>query len=219
MRSGRLWISFTIPDDTGSVYLGDLMLLMEKGRYAAVINDNYEGALKEYRTKYPRFGDKTTKNLMKSESKLGSYDDVKYVCHDSWGIDCTKKFRGVTPIQPVVSGESPTLVDQLTPIFEWQASSEPEITYDLVVYEGFAFIREGLVAAYLPGRIVVYQEGLSSAAWRPDVPFEKGRKYFWSVRLRKEGVVSTWSRYSYFTFYVIGWKSGQGNWFSFATPG
>jgi hypothetical protein len=49
-------------------------------------------------------------------------------------------------------------------------------------------------------------------------PIIPDKKYYWSVRLRRDGVVSNWSRYSYFAFYVVGWSSGYGQWFSFSTP-
>lgn len=216
--SGRIWLHFTVPKDANSLYVGDIRLLIEKSMYKVGIMDNYEIATEKHQTKFPAAVDSPQKGIIKPDPGVGSFDAVKYICADGWGIECTKKFRGVTPLQPEVHTAGFTTVGSLTPTFEWQASSEESVTYDLAIYDAFTYSRDGIVTKYLPGGITVYKEGLKYPTWQLNSPLKPDNKYYWSVRLRRDGVVSSWSRYSYFAFYLVAWSSGYGQWFSFSTP-
>ena len=71
---------------------------------------------------------------------------------------------------------------------------------------------------YTEGRLVAYAKGLAQPSWQPEQPLEPDQRYFWSVRLRRGEDVSSWSTYSYFNFFLIGFSSGHGQWFRFITP-
>lgn len=218
VRSGRIWAEFSVPQDAESVYIGDLKLLMDKGIYSFGIADSYTEAIEKYRTKFQSKSDQPVKALMALQGKLGTYERVKYVCAEEWGIECTDKFRGITPIFPDVTKGRFSEVGSLTPRLEWKPSASEGITYDLLIHEAVTYSRSGMDEQYMPGLIVVYEERLEAPAWQPDKPLKPGKKYLWSVRLRQDGTVSNWSRHSYFAFYVFAWSAGHGQWFSFSTP-
>lgn len=217
-RSGRLAVHFNVPKGVERLYIGNMTLVIEKGLYRAGIKDDYDEAVEKHRAKSPGTFPLPQKALMELESELGTFDSVRYICAEGWGIECTKKYHGVTPIQPKTATQSFNVVDSLTPSFEWKPSSKEGITYDLVIYEAMPYSLAGMVTEYLPGRVVVYEEGLKSPAWQPDAPLKPDHKYYWAVRLRQDRIVSNWSKYSYFAFYIVGWASGHGQWFSFSTP-
>lgn len=66
--------------------------------------------------------------------------------------------------------------------------------------------------------MVDYQQGLTKPDYRPGMALEPDTKYFWTVRLRHDGIVSNWTSMSYFQFLVFAAKSGVTPWFGFSTP-
>ncbi len=51
-------------------------------------------------------------------------------------VGCTT-FKGLKPVYPEVGHPNfPKKVDSLQPTFRWQPSPEPEVIYDMIVYEG-----------------------------------------------------------------------------------
>jgi hypothetical protein len=155
---------------------------------------------------------------METEPELGAFDSMQYICAEDWGIECNNEYRGITPLEPEPATLGSTTVDSLMPAFAWLPSSATGISYDLVLYEAFSYSLDGIVSKQMPGRVVAYVEGLETPAWQPAAPLKPAQNYYWSVRLRRDGTVSSWSRYSYFAFFLVGWASGSGQWFSFTTP-
>lgn len=53
---------------------------------------------------------------------------------------CSTTFHGVTVISPPPSTANmnwpPPAVDSLQPILRWQPVEEPEVSYDVIIYEG-----------------------------------------------------------------------------------
>lgn len=207
---------FTVPAGGKTVYVGDLALVTRGNATAPALAHAYEIALAEFRAKHP---DRPPPEnaVMLPEEEPGVATAIKHICAEGWGISCTKQFRGITPVRPTeVKGFNP--VDRLDPIFQWQPATDRQVTYDVVVYEAADFKgRNG--TGYLLGRLAAFRQGLTSPTWQVDRPLTPGQRYFWSVRLRKGETVSNWSTYTYFNFFLIGFSSGSGQWFSFTTPG
>ena len=217
-QTGRIWARFNVPQGVESLYIGDLNLSINKGLYRFEIKDDYDTAVENYKTKFPNAPDVPLKGLLEPERKLGSSEHARYICAEEWGIECTDKFSGVTPVHPDKTLGNFGEVHSLTPRFEWKPSSNKDVTYDLLIYEAASYSRSGIDIQYMLGRVAVYKEGLKTSTWQLDTPLKPNQQYFWSVRLRQDGVVSNWSKYSYFGFYVFAWSSGYGKWFNFSTP-
>jgi hypothetical protein len=216
--SGKIRTSFTVPQGAKSLYIGKLMLLLRKGRYKIGISDNYDEAVKGYRKRFSGASDQPHRELMKLESRLGTFESMKYICAKEWGIECTKKYYGVTPVYPDGAQSGFSEVNSLKPSFKWKPSSNDDVTYDLVIYDAVHFGGSMLEPRYIAGELVAYKEGLKEPEWQPDMPLKPKHNYIWSVRLRHNDVVSNWSTYSHFGFYIVAWTSGYGKWFKFTTP-
>ena len=219
-RSARIWMHFMVSEGSESLYIGDLTLQMQGGLFSFRAEDRYDPAVETFRTKFPDATDQPQKGLMEIEQRIGSLERTTYICRPDWGIKCTKTYKGVTPIRPEITKGSFTSVDSLTPSFEWRPSSRGDVAYDLVIYEAFTYSRGVMKirSRYIPGKVAVYEEDLKAAIWRPDTPLKPDREYFWSVRLRRDGTVTNWSNYSYFSFYLVASSSGYGQLFGFSTP-
>lgn len=216
--SGRIRARFTVPQGVKGLYIGELKLLMTKGRYSIEIKDDYNVAIERYRKKFHGASDQPHMGMMKHEARLGTFERRNYICAKEWGLECKKKYKGVTPVHPngVQSGFSK--VNSLNPRFDWMPSSNVDVTYDLVIYEAVHFGGSLIEPRYTAGQLVVYKEGLKSPGWQSDISLKPNQKYIWSVRLRRDSVVSNWSTYSHIGFYLVAWTSGYGNWFKFSTP-
>ncbi len=206
---------FTMPPGGKIVYVGDLALVTSGNTTAPGLARAYDATAAEYRTKYP---DRPPPEnaTMQPEDEPGTASTIRYICAEGWGISCTKQFRGITPVRPTEVRGFKT-ADRLDPLFQWQPSTDPQVTYDAVIYEAADYKgRNG--TNYIMGRLTAYRQGLTGPQWQIDRPLTPGQKYYWSVRLRKGETVSNWSTYSFFNFFLIGFSSGSGQWFSFAAP-
>ena len=110
------------------------------------------------------------------------------------------------------------MVDSLRPTFKWQPSSRSYVSYDLVIYQAVKFQVESGKSYYHAGSVVDYQQGLTHPEYRPETPLKPDNKYFWNVRLRRGDIVSNWSSFSYFHFYLVAYTWGTEPWFGFSTP-
>ena len=110
----------------------------------------------------------------------------------------------------------------LAPTLEWTPSADPEATYDVAVYEAMRLDRLGLKPPYIRGAVVEYAGDIESPRYKLENKLKPNTKYFWSVRVRKNGRVSSWSTisYKYFAFLIFGFASGSGSGvhFNFTTP-
>jgi hypothetical protein len=218
VRWGNIRARFTVQQGVKSQYIGDLKLLMVKGRYSVNIMNNYDLAAEKYHKSFPKELELPHLGLMETEARLGSYERMKYICAEDWGIECTKKYRGIIPVQPDGTQSGFSKVDSLKPRLEWKASLNEQVTYDLAIYEAAKFGGSLIEPNYMTGQLVVYKEGLQTPEWQPEISLKPNQKYLWSVRLRRDGVVSNWSTHSHFGFYIVAWTSGAGKWFKFTTP-
>lgn len=210
-----LRMMFTMPEGAGAVYIGDIALVSQDERMLIGVHNGFEEATTGYKEAHPEAVAGPVSGMIAPEPEMGTAERIHYVCAADWGIACTDSFRGVTPAYPpAVRGFDP--VDSLTPRFQWQASTDPAVSYDLALYQAATY--RGIKDSHIIGRLISYQQGLTAPSWQIDRPLEPGHEYYWSVRLRRGATVSNWSTHSYSHFYIIAWSSGYGQWFNFSTP-
>ena len=93
------------------------------------------------------------------------------------------------------------------------------VSYDVAIWEAAAYrVPSKLVSNYIPGPLALYEENLVAPELALAKPLKPKTKYFWSVRFRDGDSVSSWSRAGHFTFMLVAWTSGSGQWFAFETP-
>jgi hypothetical protein len=218
-RTGYIGAKFKVLETGGDVYLGTIEF---RGNVAFLVPqflDKYDEISKLYDTRFPARKGKAIKQLFEQPQPVGTFSSFRDVCHNEWGIQCDKRFRGVTPLSPVVSSSGFPLVSDFKPKFRWKPSVEKDISYDLILYEAAAYAVSGAITpSYMKGRVVAYEEDLKESYWIPKRPLKPDTRYFWSVRLRDGKTVSQWSTHSHFTFLIVAMSSGYGQWFQFKTP-
>lgn len=136
-------------------------------------------------------------------------------------VGCTT-FQGIKPISPEVSVPGALKrADSLQPTFRWEPSSEANVTYDLVVYEGITIKEESFPYSirHAVGREVYYREGLKEPEHRIEEPLKPDTEYYWSVRLRRGAQVSSWALYDRTVFIPgISYSKVRNYPFMFKTP-
>ena len=209
--------AFTVPADAKAVYIGELYLAYKGYHSIAGYGDAYDQALTKFNAAHPALTGALTKALLAFDETLTASGKVSYLCAEGWKLVCPKDFTGSTPQAPT-DGKGFDLVTSLRPEFRWNASADSAVTYDLALYEAASYGQDAFSKQYTEGRLVTYVKGLTQPAWQPEQALEPDRRYYWSVRLRRGEDVSSWSTYSYFSFFIIGFSSGHGQWFRFITP-
>ena len=216
--TGRIGAEFTIPADGGDSYLGSLELHAYNNWLIPMLKDDFEQMAQLFDRKFPQRAGMSKPRMMDSPAPLGEFADTLYQCDESWGIECDKRYRGVTPMSPeVTSFRGPPRIETLRPKFQWNPSSDPEVTYDLVIYEAVAYNPAGM-SAHMKGRVARYQEDLQEPSWQCGTPLKPDTHYFWSVRLRRGDVVSPWSTQGHNIFLIVVASRAFGQWFEFVTP-
>jgi len=215
---GHIASEFDVPDGVEGLYIGDVQVNIKKGRYLTTFVDNYDTAVAQYKSKFAMRAVMPVKGIMKEKQKLGSYALVGYQCHERWGIKCTDRYSGVTPVSPEIANQGFPQTDSLSPLFKWQPSSKQRITYDFVVYEAASYSVSGMDRQYLEGRLVAYKENIKDPFLKLKEPLSPKTKYYWSVRMRDGDKVSRWSSFSYKSFLIFAITSGYGKSFVFSTP-
>jgi hypothetical protein len=217
--TGRLWLAFSVPEPGKAAYIGDLHIVFEKSRYRFSVMDEYARALKSVEARLTEARLEPVNALMRLEGRLGSFKHVLEICSKAWGLECDRTYQGVVPLLPEGTRKGSPTTASLTPLLEWKPSKDEGVTYDVAIYET---VTPGPLdhseARTLRGRLAAYAEGLREPKLQLGTPLQPGRKYWWSVRLRKGDFVSTWSVSSYFDYFVIGWRKGTGQWYGFTTP-
>ena len=214
--SGRIWAAFTVPDSGRGAYIGNLVLHFDtkSRRYSYSIADRYTEMLDKEAARLAAVKIDPVKALMRPEQRLGSYRRIAGICAKYWELECTRSNQGVEPVLPQGTHEGFPPVSSLTPLVEWKPVKLEGVSYDVAVYE----VLELSFASKQQGKLAAYVEGLTEPRLQLDAPLKPGKRYFWSVRLRKEDTVSSWSTTGYFVFFVVGAVSGSGGWFGFLTP-
>lgn len=115
-------------------------------------------------------------------------------------IGCTK-YRGIKPLHPDVGNPNYiTRVDSLTPTFRWEPWSDPNVTYDLIVYEGITEYSFWKGTRRAVGGEVYYREALQETVHEIEEPLKPDTEYHWSLRIRRGHQVSDWSRYDFIAY-------------------
>ncbi len=131
---------------------------------------------------------------------------------------CTS-FHGVRPVYPEPGNPNmPKAVESLQPTFRWEASPEPGVLYDFIVYEGIKVesFWEGTKRSV--GREVYYRQGLKMAEHKIEEPLKPDTEYYWSVRTRRGNRVSEWAIYDYTLFLGTAYMRASNRPFVFKTP-
>lgn len=116
---------------------------------------------------------------------------------------CTT-FHGLAAKEPEAGSPLyPARISNRQPTLRWEASNEPNATYDLIVFEGVRAGDNGLV--YVPGRIVYQRESLPAAEHHLEEPLEPEGHYLWSVRVHRTGKPDPWSTYDYRSEMGVAW--------------
>jgi len=216
-RTSRVGARFTVPQGVESVYIGTVKIEALEGGYIQSIDDDYEMGIAAYLEKYSG-RDNPSLALMEVDRRIGSYNRMQAACSAVWGVKCEGKYGGLTPTYPPVETNNFPVVSDVQPTFTWEPSTTQGVLYDFVLYRAVSYSPLGIGGKYLPGKVVEYSQGLTDPTYQPSKPLEPDQKYFWSIRLRRDGIVSNWSRFSYFNFMIFAYTSGHSSWFGFATP-
>jgi len=210
-------LAFSVPADGSALYLGDIVFMIFNGLLVTGLVDAYEKAQTEFEAKFDGTGEPLIKSLAGDEESLGAWSEKTDICEPEWGLACKPKRQGLTPILPNKGKGMPRFrVMDLRPQFSWEPSMQEGVTYDLAIYESARF--GGLFKKHMRGRLIRYIENLVEPQWRPEEPFEPGRQYYWSIRLRKGQTVSNWSTYSYALMAGLGTATVYRAWLRFDTP-
>lgn len=219
--SGRIAGRFVVPPQVPSVYLGTTNVYLSGSRYIVEVVDEFESAKKEFEKQAAVPSGNPNKSLAVVERIPGEEDAVE-ICSGGWGIECTKENRGVRALEPAVQRDDFAPAPSLTPLLGWTPSSDPDVTYDVVVFEALPIGRPSLNRSHILGPVVELAQGIEAPRYEIKGNLKPSTNYYWSVRLRKGDTVSGWSTvsYRYFAFLVIAAVSGSGSgvYFGFRTP-
>ena len=128
-----------------------------------------------------------------------------------WIAGCTT-IHGVKPINPKIHGAE---VSGIQPVFRWKPSPEPDITYDLIIYER---LQVGPQSQPMVGKVVYYREGIRGIDHMIEEPLKPSTEYYFSLRTRQDGRISAWSNYDFMAYFVFGHVISRNVLFSFKTP-
>ena len=132
---------------------------------------------------------------------------------------CSTTFPSLKPENPRVGDPRfPKTAESIQPTFKWAPSYEPDVKYDLIVYECVETFGKWGGIFRVPGKEVYLRKAIGSTEHRIEEPLKPGMKYYWSVRLRKGDTVGPWSRYDYFLFLGVGLVQANNQLFLFQTP-
>lgn len=94
---------------------------------------------------------------------------------------------GLIPISPVADRpDYPNPVESLQPTLEWNPYSGPDVTYDVIIYEGVRVKKPySLGETQLVSEKVVYhRQGLKEPRHTIEEPLKANAEYRWEVRAR-----------------------------------
>jgi hypothetical protein len=132
---------------------------------------------------------------------------------------CSTTFQALKAENPPVGDPRfPKTAESIQPTFKWSPSPEPDVKYDLVVYECVETFGNLGGIYRVPGKEVYLREMIEGVEHRIENPLEPAMKYYWSVRTRKADKVGPWSRYDYFLFLGVGAVQANNQLFLFQTP-
>ncbi len=219
-----LGLDFTVPEARGDHRLPTIELVIGPGSWGFNLDDEVELLEQATRRRFPDREPALERLEVVALIETGNVGTVISECDDRWQRACTDDQHGVAALSPEPRSASGvarfTPVGDLKPQLEWAGSADPEVEYDLIVWEALPY-RTSMVEdeRFARGRIVTYVEGLAEPTHRLTEPLEPDRFYYWSVRYRRGATVSAWSTYSYAGGNpLIFWQYGGRLRFAFRTP-
>lgn len=217
-RSGRIWAEFTVPKGAGRVYIGTLNIAMKGSSYLTSVADEADVARKQLSAKITKRPGSEAKGLLEIVSPSANARHVRDICDKQWGLPCEQGYKGVIPLKIGNAGGHAPKVADLQPTLQWRPAKAPGVRYDVIVYENITYMT-GARQRHMHGWIIDQAQGLERPSHRLKRALKPGRRYFWSVRLRKGDTISNWSLYSFSSFYGIGYGQARGLYYHFETPG
>jgi len=220
--TGHVNARFTAATQDSATYIGHIRLEVGKGQSALGFRDAEQDAVVALKTKWPDALQPVRKQLLAPETKIGEYRTFLPICAKAWRIQCSRDLQGIEPVFPALQGglrgTTFTPITEVQPTMRWKALAGEATTYDLVIWEAvpYQFALGG--ERYISGPLVTYLENLDQPEIQLNTALKPKTKYFWSVRLRRGDMVSTWSTAGHFTFLIVAWTSGRGESFAFETP-
>ena len=219
-----LGLDFTVPEERGDHVLPTIELVTGRGTWGFNLDDEAELLEQAAKRRFPDAAPSLEPLEVVALIETGRLERLVPVCDPGWQRACTDEHQGVAARSPeplAASGSARfTPVDELTPLFEWEGSADPEVGYDLVVWEALPYQTRMLESdRFADGRVATYVEGLSEPTHRLAEPLEPDRFYYWSVRYRRGATVSGWSTYSFAgQTPLLFWQYGPRLRFAFRTP-
>lgn len=220
--SGRIMGKFVVSGDKPSTYLGTIGIFLGGERYGVTVKDEFDIARLRLGGQKGAPAGEPHKGLMVIEGLPKNEGIAVNICGIGWGLDCTKENRGVSPVTPKVFRHDFLVAASRNPTLKWKPATDPDVTYDVVVYEAVALDQMSHGYLWVAGPIIEYETGIKTAHYNLKNKLKANTKYYWSVRMRKDGTVTNWSTisYSYFAFLLVAAVSGSGSGvlFNFSTP-
>jgi hypothetical protein len=227
---GIIRAQFEVPAEAKALYIGDLIINVRgnDNSYSVALEDKPVASSEAFGKKFGSLQGEPERAIAQFEDILAPKKRVIPICSDYWGAECTDWVAGLEPIYPPVDQNAK--VESLLPTFTWKSPSQPDVAYDIVIYKEQKIPRNyfGVVQDSLPGERVLYLQGLKRPTVTLTSPLELAHSYFWSVRLRRDSVVSTWSTVGYvdatdvlrsgLVHILAGLVKGTGRLFQFSTP-
>ena len=110
---------------------------------------------------------------------------IANICSSVWEMECTKENKGVRPLVPPVRRDDFAQAASRTPTLGWKASGDPDLSYDIAIFEARAIDQQGYKTQYIKGPVIEYAEGIKTARFKLKNELKAKTKYYLSVRLRK----------------------------------
>lgn len=190
--SGRIGGYFEVSDEDRAAYIGDIIIAFSGPRFVVDVQDHFPALASAYEARFPN-GEAPNKALMEiARAPEGTGGGVSNICAEKWGLECTRNRVGVEVVSPPQHEDDFPKVNSLTPTLTWRPSTNPAVSYDVVIYDAIPYGKWPRTR-YLQGELVESAFDLTTASYTPNKPLVAGRKYFWTVRLREGSQVSTWS--------------------------
>ncbi len=220
--SGAIRSRFSVPEaGVPAVYIGTLDLTFASNRYEIAVRDDFDEAAVALTKQISGLDGRPVKGLMETEEEpTGGARRFAHICNKVWKMACGERYRGVEPLDPEIRQLGFPRAKSLQPTLKWSASNKAGVTYDVILYEAIRYqSADGRHEGLLQGVIADYVEGLSEAKYQVTRPLKPGADYLWSVRLRKDDAISSWSTYQYDHFFILGFSRANNLFFIFKTPG
>ncbi len=90
------------------------------------------------------------------------------------------------PISPVADRpDHPDPVDSLQPTLEWNPYRGPDVTYDVIIYQGVRVKQPySLGKQLVPGKVIYHRQGIKEPKHTIEEPLKPNTEYCWKIMAR-----------------------------------